>query len=99
MNGESTLEHIEKKLDTHIEQHNEDYRKLLYWALTILCGLIGTLGTWFVTYGSLQEKVAKIEDEQKELVTREEYAGLLNLLDERFKNLNEKLDKIITATK
>jgi hypothetical protein len=99
MNGETALAHIEEKLDTHINQHNEDYKKLLWWAITILLGLVGTLGTWFVTYGSLQEKVAKIEDEQKELVTREEYAGLLNLLDERFKNLNEKLDKIITATK
>lgn len=99
MNGESALAHIETKLDTHIEQHTKDYQKLLWWAITILIGLIGTLGTWFVTYGSLQEKVTKIETEQKDLVTRDEYRGLLNLLDERFKNLNEKLDKIITATR
>jgi hypothetical protein len=62
-------------------------------------GLFGTLGTWFITCGSLQEKVRSIEDEQKEYVTRQEFNGLLNLLDERFKNLNEKLDKIITATR
>lgn len=99
MNGEQALSHIESKLDSHIEQHNEDSRKLLWWLVSILIGLIGTLGTWFVTYGSLQEKVMKIEADQKELVTRDEYKGLLNLLDERFKNLNEKLDKIITATK
>jgi hypothetical protein len=99
MNGETALNHIETKLDTHIEQHNEDYKKLLWWAISILLGLVGTLGTWFVTYGSLQEKVIKIEQDQKELVTRDEYKGLLNLLDERFKNLNEKLDKIITATR
>lgn len=99
MSGEQALQHIEAKLDSHIERHNEDYRKLLWWAVSILLGVIGTLATWFITYGSLQEKVAKMEADQKELVTRDEYKGLLNLLDERFKNLNEKLDKIITATK
>lgn len=99
MNGESALTHIESKLDAHIEQHNEDYKKLLYGAITILIGLAGTLGTWFITYGSLQEKVKTIESDQKEYITRQEFNGLLNLLDERFKNLNEKLDKIITATR
>jgi hypothetical protein len=99
MNGETALAHIESKLDSHIEQHNEDYKKLLWWAITILIGLVGTLGTWFITYGSLQEKVRSIEEEQSEYITRQEFNGLLNLLDERFKNLNEKLDKIITATR
>ena len=99
MNGESQLAHIESKLDSHIEQHTEDYKKLLWWAITILIGLIGTLGTWFITYGSLQEQVRSMKDEQKEYITRQEFNGLLNLLDERFKNLNEKLDKIITATR
>jgi hypothetical protein len=97
--NESALAHIESKLDSHIEQHTEDYKKLLWWAISILIGLIGTLGTWFVTYGSLQEKIRNIESSQRELVTREEYEGLRNLLDEKFKNINEKLDKIITATK
>jgi hypothetical protein len=99
MNGESALNHIESKLDSHIEQHNEDYRKLLYWAISILLGLIGTLGTWFITFGSLQEKIHTIEAEQQDLVTREEYQGLKNLLDERLRNINEKLDRIITATR
>lgn len=99
MNGESALAHIEAKLDSHIEQHTEDYKKLLWWAISILVGLIGTLGTWFITYGTLQEKVRTIETDQKEYITRQEFNGLLNLLDERFKNLNEKLDKIITATR
>lgn len=99
MNGEQALSHIEEKLDSHIERHNEDYKKLLWWAISILIGLIGTLGTWFITYGALQEKVDSIEADQKEYITRQEFNGLLNLLDERFKNLNEKLDKIITATR
>jgi len=94
-----SFERVEEKLDRHIEQHDIDYKKLLLWAIGILISVFSTLGTWFITYGSLQEKVASLEDEQKQLVTRQEYAGLLNLLDERFKNLNEKLDKIITATR
>lgn len=99
MNGELTLAHIESKLDSHIEQHNEDQRKLLVWAVGILIGFLATIVGGFITYGSFQEKVSKLEARQTEYVTRDEYKGLLNLLDERFKNLNEKLDKIITATR
>lgn len=94
MNGETALAHIEEKIDTHIKQHNKDFRSLLGWAVGIILSVIGTLATWFVTWGTIQEKVAQIEARQQSYVTRSEFDGLKDLLNEKFQNVNQKLDDI-----
>ena len=99
MNGETALAHIESKLDKHIEQHTTDTRKLLLWAIGILIGMIGSVATGFITYGSMQEEIRHLSDEQANFVTQAEYRGLISLFDEKFRNINEKLDKIISATR
>lgn len=95
--NESTIEHIEKKIDLHISKHDEDQKKLFYWAIGILLSLLGTVMTGFITYGSIQEKVMTIEKRQESFVTQQQFNGLNNLLDERFRNMNEKLDDIKNA--
>lgn len=94
MNGEKTLENIESKLDDHILRHDEDYKKLLFWIIGTLFGLIGMIAAWFISVGTIQEKVSQLEEESKDKVTRQELLSTISLIDERFKNINEKLDDI-----
>lgn len=97
MNEETAIGHIEKKIDLHIQRHEEDQKKLFYWAIGILLSLFGTVTTGFVTYGTMQEKVATIEKRQELFVTQQQFNGLSDLLNERLKNMNEKLDNILKA--
>lgn len=94
MNGETALAHIEEKIDTHIEQHNEDYKKLLWWIIAVLIGLLGSVAAWFISIGTIQEKVTQLESDNKDRVTRQELLSTILLIDEKFKNINEKLDDI-----
>lgn len=94
MNGETALAHIEEKIDTHIEQHNEDYKKLLWWIIAVLIGLLGSVAAWFISIGTIQEKVTQLESDNKDKVTRQELLSTILLIDEKFKNINEKLDDI-----
>lgn len=94
MNEQTTLDHIERKIDAHIEQHNEDYKKLLWWVIGVLIGLVGSVATWFISIGSIQEKVSQLEADNKDKVTRQELLSTINLFDEKFRNINEKLDDI-----
>lgn len=59
--------------------------------------MVGTLSTWFVTYGSLTEKVHTLERAQLDYITRDEFDGLENLINEKFSNLNDKIDDIKKA--
>lgn len=90
----TALEHIKSKIDTHIVQHNDDVKRLLWWIITVLIGLIGAVATWFISVGSLQEKVMQLEADNKDKVTRQELLSTVVLFDEKFKNINEKLDDI-----
>lgn len=97
MNEDSSIANVEKKIDLHISKHDEDQKKLFYWAMGILLGLLGTVITGLITYGSMQEKVITIEKRQESFVTQQQFNGLNTLLDERFRNMNEKLDDIKEA--
>lgn len=93
MNGTT---HIEEMLQMHIERHNEDYKKLLWWVIGTMGALVASTATWFINYGTLQEKVNTLERKQQDSVTQQQLNGLRELLDERFKNIDYKLDKILS---
>lgn len=97
MNDSTSLTHIEEKIDNHIEQHNEDYKRLLWWIIAVLIGLIGSIAAWFTSVGAIQEKVVQLEADNKDKVTRQELLSTILLIDEKFKNINEKLDDIKEA--
>jgi len=91
---EESLQHIEKKIDDHVIKHDEDYKRLLIWVITTLIALIGVTATWFTTAGALQEKVLQLEVKSSDSISRDEWEGSLDLFDEKFKNINDKLDDI-----
>lgn len=97
MSEETTIERVEHKIDTHIEKHNEDYKRLLWWIIGSLIGVMGSTAAWFISMGTMQEKVAQIERNEQTYVTRVEFDGLENLLTEKFTNINNKLDEIKNA--
>lgn len=97
MSDNVTLGHIEEKIDNHIDQHNEDYKKLLWWIIAILVGLVGSVGTWFISIGAIQEKVNQLETDSKDKVTRQELLSSIDLINNKFLNINEKLDDIKDA--
>lgn len=90
----SDITRVEEKIDAHIEQHNEDYKKLLWWIIAVLIALVGSTATWFISIGTLQEKVAQLEAGSKKGVTQQELAALIELTNVKFQNINEKLDDI-----
>lgn len=92
--SEDSLNHIEKKIDDHVVKHDEDYKRLLIWVITTLVALIGATATWFTTVGALQEKVSQLEIRSSNSISRDEWEGSLDLFDEKFKNINDKLDDI-----
>jgi hypothetical protein len=85
---------LEKKLDDHIKRHDEDYRKLLLWIVSTVIGLVIGAVSIFVTYGQTIEKVSKLEEENSQKVNRTELQASIDLINEKFNNINEKLDDI-----
>ena len=85
---------IEEMLTDHVAVHDADYKKLLWAVIAVLFGLVGTTATWFISIGHMEEKVTQLEAAQQDKVSRQEMLGSMNLIDERFRNINEKLDDI-----
>lgn len=94
MNTETDMARIEKKLDEHIVRHDQDYKKLMMWVVSTLVGLILASISMFVTYGQTLEKVSQLENQINKKVERQELSSVINLFDEKFSNINEKLDDI-----
>lgn len=88
---------IEEKLDEHIKRHDEDYKRLLLWIVSTVIGLVIGGVSIFVTWGSTLEKVDQLEKEQADKVDRQELQAAIALIDNKFDNINEKLDDIKEA--
>jgi hypothetical protein len=93
MNPESFLR-IEEKLDEHIKRHDEDYKRLLFWIISTIIGLVIGGISIFVTWGATLEKVSQLEKEQDSKVDRQELQAAISLIDNKFENINDKLDDI-----
>lgn len=97
MDDETVIERVEHKIDTHIDKHNEDYKRLLWWIIGSLIGVMASTAAWFVSMGSMQEKVFQLESDTKDKITRQEFLSFVELMNVKFTNINEKLDDIKDA--
>lgn len=88
------FQRLEEKLDNHIKRHDEDYKKLLLWIVSTVIGLVIGAVSIFITYGQTIEKVYQLEEETEDKVDRSELQASVLLIDEKFANINEKLDDI-----
>jgi hypothetical protein len=86
---------IEKKLDDHIMKHDADYNKLLWWIIGTLVTLLMTASTGFISIGKDQERIAQIEKDQNEYVTKAELQGTIALFNNKIDNLTEKIDRLL----
>lgn len=91
------LKRIEDKVDSHVAKHDEDYKRLLMWIISTVIGLLVGGISIFITWGSTVEKVNQLEEEQSEKVDRVELQAAIALIDNKFDNINEKLDDIKRA--
>lgn len=91
---QDSLKRVEDKLDTHIKKHDEDYRKLILWLASTIIGLVVSAVSMFVAYGQTVEKVNQLEIDNEEKVDRKELQSAISLIDNKFDNINEKLDDI-----
>ena len=90
----SSLQRLEEKLDNHMLRHDEDYKRLLWWIIGTLISLIIGGVSILITYGQTVEKVNRLESEQSNKVDRQELQASVLLIDEKFKNVSDKLDDI-----
>jgi flagellar basal body-associated protein FliL len=97
MEHEAELARIEKKIDGHIVVHEEDNKKLLWWIIGTLLTLILIGASGFVSLGSSQEKIATLQNNQKDFVTRAELTGAIALFNNKIDNLSEKIDRLINT--
>lgn len=88
------FQRLEEKLDAHIKRHDDDYKKLLMWIVSTLLGLVLGGISMFITYGQTIEKVSRLEEETSEKVSRTELQSSIELINEKFSNINQKLDDI-----
>lgn len=88
------FQRLEEKLDNHIKRHDDDYKKLLLWIVSTLLGLVLGGISMFITYGQTIEKVSRLEEETSEKVSRTELQSSIELINEKFSNINQKLDDI-----
>ena len=88
------LQQIAEKLDLHIQKHDDDYKQLLWWIIGTIVGLFVSGVSMFITYGQTIEKVNRLENEQADKVNRQELQSAISLIDNKFDNIDEKLDDI-----
>ncbi len=86
--------HLEEKLDKHIEKHDVDNTKLLWWIISVLIMLLVTASGGYVSFGRNDQRLANLESVQKEFVTRAELTGAIALINNKFENISDKLDEI-----
>ena len=93
MSSESDLR-LEEKLDGHIARHEQDYKTLLWWIIGTLIALLGSSTTGFISIGKTQEQVNQLSIQQQDKVSRIELQGIVNLFNEKFSNIDGKLNDI-----
>lgn len=89
--NDSVIDRVEQKIDDHIVKHDEDYKKLLWWLIGILVALLGSFATGFITIGADQNRILQLEKQQEASVSRVEFNGSIELMNNKLKNIDDKL--------
>ena len=93
------ITHIEIKLDRHMEKHDEDYAKLLWWIIGTLVTVVIFTSGLFISMGKDSQRIDEIYNNQNDYVTRAELTGAIALINNKFENISSKLDDIKLSLK
>lgn len=92
--SDEAINRVERKIDDHIVKHDEDYKKLLWWLVGILILLLGSFATGFMAVGAGQNRILQLEKLQEASVSRVEFNGSIDLMNNKLKNIDDKLNDI-----
>jgi hypothetical protein len=98
---EHELAQLEKRLEEHIEKHDADYRKLLFWIITTLVALMGASGGFWIQYGNLESEVQHNAEEVNKIrdsfITEKDLIATVNLFDAKLRPISEDIQDIKRA--
>ena len=90
---EHELTQLEQRLEDHIQKHDEDYKKLVWWIVGVLGTLLTVSAGFWTQYGKLETEVAHNSDEietiRDSFVTASDLSASTALFDAKLETIRQ----------